>query len=137
MCRKTSPVSKHRVAGFGLPLALFILIILGLLAAALYRVNATSVLQSAQEVITARALLAAESGAQSMMMRIFPTSGATNCTAQNITFSTSGLNNCTAAMTCSITTVNAINYYNIQSTGRCAVGTISAQRTLAVQARNL
>lgn len=140
MCPERWPLTRanlKRAAGFGLPLALFILIILGLLAAALYRVNATSVMQSAQEVVSARAFLAAESGAQSMMMSVFPTTGASVCSNRSIDFTTSGLNNCKATLICTVITVNAIDYYDITSTGRCALGTVSAERRLAVQAREI
>ena len=127
---------QHRVFGFSLPLALFILVIVSLLALGIFRMTALQQQSVVQEVLTTRALLAAESGAQAQMMRLFPLTGSGLCAAQSITFSASGLDHCVANSICTSKTVDGTAYYFVESSGRCSVDQMSALRIIQVQARN-
>lgn len=132
--RSHKPKLHNNEKGFSLPLAIFILVIVSLLALAIFRMTALNQQAVAQEVLTARALFAAESGAQVQMMRIFPISGPANCAAHSIAVTTAGLNACSFNSTCSVLIVNSQSYYNVESIGRCAIGGVSAQRTIQMQA---
>jgi MSHA biogenesis protein MshP len=127
--------SNHNIKGFSLPLAIFILVIVSLLALAIFRMTALNQNSVTQEVLTARALFAAESGAQAQMMRLFPLSGIANCSAQTINFNSAGLNNCSASSTCVNRIVNGTTYYTIESNGRCTVAGFTALRTIEVEAK--
>ena len=132
MCR-----DRFHQTGFSLPLAIFILVVVSLLALAIFRMNALNQNSVVQEVLSARAFLAAESGAQTQMMRVFPVSGAGVCAAQSLTFNAAGLNACTSNSSCNSIAANGQTYYEIESVGRCGVGNVTAQRTLQLQAHDL
>lgn len=135
MCR--DQLSPQRQNGFSLPLAIVLLVVVSLLAAAIFRLNTINQQSATQEVISARAFLAAESGAQAQMMRVFPLSGVANCAAQSMSLSGAGFNGCTVTTSCNSITVGTQVFYDIESSGRCVAGNISAQRTVQVQAKNL
>ena len=125
--------------GLSLAFLLFAIIIVALLAAALVQINAQSNLSNAQQVISTRAFFAAESGAQLQAMRIFPVAGGAGvCGNQNFSFTTTGVNGCTATTTCSPTTINGTNYYQVTSAGQCNAGQpLQATRTIEVRMQNL
>jgi len=135
----THPTMKTIGYGFSLPLALFILVILGLLAAVLYRTIAIGDLSVVQEVLSARAFFAADSGAQAGMMRLFPINGAGNiCTASvSQTLTGPGFNNCTVVLTCSTVSVDGDAHYSLTSTAVCTAGSLRASRVITVAAHNL
>ncbi|MCO7226302.1 hypothetical protein [Pleionea sp. CnH1-48] len=117
--------------GFSMLTVLFILVLLGVLAVAMVRLNQSSNVSVAQEVLSIRAFFAAESGAQSAASEIFPISGAGSCSNRTINFTTAGLTGCRAQLTCSSFTVDSEVYYRITSVGSCAIGTeYEASRTL-------
>lgn len=120
---------KH--AGFSLPAALFIIVILGLLAVALFRMTQTSEVSIAQEVLSIRGFYAAESGLQTAAMSIFPVSGGAGvCNNFTLNFTTTGLSNCSASVTCSQYVADGKNFYNIASTGQCSSGELQSSRTV-------
>lgn len=130
-----------RCRGFSLALALFIIVVLGLLATVLYRVIALNQLSVVQETLSTRAFLAAESGAQAAMMRLFPVSGAAaSCTGSpglGQSFSVSGLNGCQVNVICTSMVADSVTQYRLESTGQCNAGNLQASRRIAVVAHNL
>jgi MSHA biogenesis protein MshP len=148
MCRNQlhSPVThRHRGAndhnyanrqyGFSLPMAIFILVVVSILAAAIYRMSAINHNSVVQEAMSTRAFLAAESGANAQMMRLFPINGSSLCAAQSQTLTPTGLNGCTIASNCTSLIVNGQTFYHVESIGRCVVAGVSAQRIIEVQAK--
>lgn len=124
--------------GISLAVLLFIIIILGLLAATLVNLTSQSVQANAQQVISIRAFFAAETGAQRQAMSIFPISGATSCSNQNFTFNVDGLNGCTANTTCTPVVVNSQTYYQVSSVGQCNAGSpLQATRTIEIRLKDL
>lgn len=132
-------------AGFSLPVAIFVLVLLSLLGAAMTRMLATGAQSLGFEVLSTRAFYAAESGAQWGMNTLFPPMGppAATCFAQqNLSFSTSGLNGCSAQVTCAgpVVVANAggatSTQFRISSRGACGSGTDMATRVLEVGAQN-
>lgn len=143
MCPKRSFAfnfsSVAKQSGVSLAILLFIIIIISLLAVALARLNSQSNMANAQQVIAARALFAAESGAQLQAARIFPVAGGAGlCANQVFNFAVSGINSCSASTTCSSVTINSVNYYQVTSQGVCASGTsVQASRTLEVRLKDI
>ena len=139
ICHTRSPFSYPagpftRMNGFSLPAALFILVILSMLAAVIYRTVAVGNSAVALEMLSARAFLAAESGAQAAMMRVFPTTGAGSCSNATWTLTGSGLNNCTVSTTCNTQTADGETLYPITSSAVCTAGNLQASRSLEVLA---
>lgn len=149
-----SPEFKNKVQnkpvkqrGFLMPVAVFILIAMGLLSATLVRNTSQTSIASVQEIISVQAFFSAESGAQAAMNQLFydtasvltrsaidarcTTMGASNL---SITFSDTGLSNCTAAVSCAVEDVNPTSYYTMNSVGQCGSADVSASRTVRVSA---
>ena len=139
--------SRKNQRGLSLVLAIFILVVMALLGAALINIISVGSESVAREVVSARALFAAESGAQRQLNAIFPPGAATatgQCSAaagtvRSNNFVLSGLNGCDTAVTvdCSYITVNGVNYFTLVSTGRCGPAGDAAVRVIEVQARDL
>lgn len=135
---------REKVQGFSIVMALFILVVLSLLAAAMLSIMSAGADSVAREVVSARALLAAESGAERKLGEIFPPGAAVNIAAcQNSPGTTyasfAGLTACSnvsVVVDCSVVTVNAENYFTLTSEGRCGPVSAPAVRVVEVQARS-
>lgn len=133
--------------GFLLPLALFILVVMGALALTISRTATQTQNSSIQEFTNVQAFYAAESGAQRGMQRLFfsaatplTRTGINNrCTGwtQSYTFSSAGLQACTALVTCALTTDanNIRSFYTLTSTGSCGASHFRAERVIQVGAQ--
>ncbi len=103
---------QQKQQGFLLPLAIFIIVVMGLFALVLSRNTIQTSTSAVQEAISTQAFYAAESGAQrGMQVLFFPTAPANNTRQQvdarcaalatTYTFTVPGLNNCSAVVSCS------------------------------------
>jgi len=131
-----------------MPVAIFILVIMALLAAAIVQTSSRNNLSAAQEILSTRAFYAAESGASwGMSQLLFNAGGSaskafsdTRCTgtvnAQTLNFSAPGLVGCSAALVCTIETVGTIGYYQVTSAGVCGAGQVQARRVIQVGGKN-
>lgn len=148
---------KLNQRGSSLVLALFIIVVMSLLGAAMLRMMSTSSETIAYEVVGTRAYQAANIGLQQGLTQIFPLHVdpnhcdgiATTATANgdrplenwaNITSfnSVTGLMNCRAvSITCDDIKIDDVTYYRIESTGQCNIGDEVTSRTVAVEARTL
>ncbi|MCH7741204.1 MAG: MSHA biogenesis protein MshP [Proteobacteria bacterium] len=142
-----SPKGKFHQHGFLIPLAIFILVVMGFFAITIARITGQTAIATAQEAVTIASFYAAESGARYAMNQLFydtasPISRVTvdaNCTAvdsSNLTFTVDGLRGCSAAINCSRTAdaANTTSYYRIQSQATCGSGAVSAERTVEISA---
>jgi MSHA biogenesis protein MshP len=157
---KTVGVSRlPRQAGFLLPLSLFILVVMGVLALSIARTSSHSNFSSVLELLNVQAFYAGETGLQRSMQVLFPPSLIlrqevdSRCAslAQTYTFTgINGLNLCKSEVSCQCRYTNgaacnaaqaanylptstaavATSYYSIMSKGSCGQGDLSAQRTL-------
>lgn len=134
-----SPCGKKQQRGISLIMSMFILVVMSLLGAAMINIMAGGGDSVAREVISTRALFAAESGAQRMLNNIFVRDGTVNpdnCFSQPLVFS--GLEGCAAVeVDCSYVIVNNINFYSISSTGSCGPVAEPAVRVVEVQAKDV
>ena len=152
---------KLNQRGSSLVLALFIIVVMSLLGAAMLRMMSTSSETIAYEVVGTRAYQAANIGLQQGLTQIFPLHVglivdpnhcdgiATTATANgdrplenwaNITSfnNVAGLMNCRAVnITCDDIKIEGVTYYRIESTGQCDIGSEITSRTVAVEARSL
>lgn len=144
--------------GFLLPLAIFIVVVMGSFALVLSRNTIQSGGAAVQEITSVQAFYAAESGAQKGMQTLFFPGAIQRqvvddqCAkpATTTTYTATGLNNCTALVSCSCvyadgtacssaTSANYLStaatalqtsFYTITSVGTCGSGNFRAVRTI-------
>lgn len=144
--------------GFLMPLAIFIIVVMGTFALVISRSSIQTSTATTQEAISTQTFYAAESGAQRGMQVLFFTDASvrqqvdTRCTSLNATYTdtVSGLKNCSTVVTCSClfqdgtscSPITASNYtstaasnrltsfYKISSEATCGVGNLRAVRTI-------
>ncbi len=124
-----------RSRGMGLVSAIFLILVVAVLVVAITRMVRISGDAFAQEVLSHRAFLAAESGAQLGLNRLFAPAGGGSCAGWNWDLSNTGLNFCQVNVSCASETVGALTYYTLRSNGRCAIGDDIAERQILVRAQ--
>ena len=136
---------RQQQSGYLMPLAAFILVVMGLMAVALSRNTTQTGIATTQEAITLQAFYAAESGAQLGMNRLFYNTGATltqaivdsACDSLNISQNLSAaanFGNCSHSVTCSRSATGITHFYTVTSVGQCGSGEITSTRTVEVSA---
>tara|TARA_R110000744_G_scaffold76431_8_gene151467 strand:- start:595 stop:1080 length:486 start_codon:yes stop_codon:yes gene_type:complete len=136
---------KNRQKGSALVIAIFIIIVLSALGAALVNMLDSSQEGVAYEVLGTRAYTAAQSGLQWQLAEVFPLSShAAICKSQaDINSRTpaflnvKGLAQCTVSVTCNDFELDSVRYYSITSTGQCNLDGEVTSRRVAVEARSL
>jgi MSHA biogenesis protein MshP len=113
--------SRLKQSGISLPVALFIITIMSLIAVAVNQLNETSSQSYGQNVLSTRALYASESGVQ---LRASDVLDAMPCVCGGSAdveydFTVVGLNQCSAATTCTSLIANGDTICTIISIGRC------------------
>lgn len=139
--KKADALSKRpKQQGIGLPATIFIISVLALIVSAMGDLNVSSTLSFSQSFQSQRAFYAAESGAQVGLNRIFVGGTACNNSIADIDFDSGGANlgldDCTADLSCSVVTVEGINYYTLSSEAACGSGFDQAERRIQVRARS-
>ena len=124
--------------GSTIMMAVFVIVVLSGLTAAMSTLLETSNESIAREVLSTRALLAAQSGAQREMAQMFPmTGGVVACAPLSLDAGVaSGLPGCTAEVTCG-TLVEAAGQklFTITSKGTCGPADSAAVRNIQMQAK--
>lgn len=146
VANRQSPV-KNRQGGWLMPMAAFIIVVMGLLAAGMARIGSQTSVAGAQEQITVQTFYAAESGAQYAMNRLFydtasavtRSSAANACAAvsgSNLSLNAPGMLNCEVVISCqeSVDTGNTTSFFLIDSAASCGTGSVTAARTVQVSA---
>jgi MSHA biogenesis protein MshP len=131
--------------GSALVIAIFIIIVMSLLGAALVNMLDSSQESVAYEVLGTRAYAAAQSGAQWQLGQIFQAGAASDAVnacsvaAPPTISSTDGLKGCEIInpVTCSEYTHDTVRYFTIVSTGECTIDGEKTSRTIEVKARSL
>jgi MSHA biogenesis protein MshP len=140
MCNSRFHSLPSAQRGISLILVIFLLVVVAMLVVAMARLNSGNQKIVSQEILSVRALFAAESGAQSMAMNIFPIGSPARTTCPVIPLITfpaaaTGLNGCTANLTCTTTTSGPRTVFTVKSEGRCDGGTEQARRMITVGLR--
>ncbi len=133
---------KKRQKGVGLPAALFIIVILALLAIAITELEQSTAAGVSINVQSSRAFYAAESALQAALVELFPVNTGdptipadpTACVTPSVSFTTPGLAGCTGTVQCSIDVVDGESYFTLRSTGTCGSGGKQAIRAVEVRA---
>ena len=127
---------RHPQEGSAVMVALFVIVIVGLLAAALSRLLLDSSEKVTVEVLGVRALMAAQSGLEQGLYQLYPNgswqaalpdaSGHSGCARVSTTLLADnvGLSGCSVTIACSALTLNSssLTSYRLTSTGLCNGG---------------
>lgn len=134
----------HRQKGNFVVMAIFIIVVVGLLTAAIIKMTSASSSSSIQQVYGVRAELAAKSGIQKLLQASFLVDGTlascnTNIISSSIFSTIEGLSTCiyTASCTSESVTYNSQNYisYKFEATGNCQIDQEQVvSRTISVDA---
>jgi MSHA biogenesis protein MshP len=134
MFRSPTVLSRRRQRGIGLIAAIFLIVVVAVLVAAITRMVRTSAQAFAQDVTTHRAFLAAESGAQLGLNRVFAPAGVPACATWTWDLAGVGLAGCQALVDCRSEVVGGTPLYTVESSGRCDAGGLVAERQVLVRA---
>lgn len=118
--------------GLGLPVAIFVITIMSIIAVAINRINEASSQSYSQNVLSSRAFYAAESGAQ---LKAHSVLAATPCDCGSTDvvydYAVEGLSQCSAETSCTSFIANGETYCTVKSIGSC--DNSNAQRTIEVR----
>ncbi|RUO42835.1 hypothetical protein CWE15_05375 [Aliidiomarina taiwanensis] len=145
MCHK-----QKQQQGSALMVAIFIIVVMSVIGAALVRVLNDSATAGVTETYGARAYHAAQSGIEVFLTELFPHDAPVDScparvghikdtTAYRVyTFTAPALANCTTTIRCDQTDVTPYvgRHFRIFSTGQCAIGNQRFTRQLLVEARD-
>ncbi|MFM5090903.1 MSHA biogenesis protein MshP [Aeromonas caviae] len=125
MCPDT-PTMVRSQRGSAILIALFVIVIMALLAAAMGRFLVDSSEKHTVEVRGVRALMAAQSGLEIALYRLYPSGqwqGQQCAASTSLSFTDAGLVGCQAIVTCNKVSVSAAGAtqtaYDFSSEGRC------------------
>ena len=121
-------------SGIGLMSAIFLIVVVSMLAIAITRMVRTSSTEFAQHVIDQNAMLAAQTGVQLGLNKVFAPLGAGACANWTFDLESIGLRSCQALVECRSVVVAGQPHYTLQSDGRCSVVGFTAQRRLEARA---
>lgn len=124
----------NKTAGFSLPVAIFIIVILALIAAAMNRLSETGSQSYIAALLSSRAFYAAESGIQLSLIQVLDTPVCSCSGVSNISYTVTGLSVCHATISCDDSlVVNGDTYCTVTSQGVC--DSSNAQRTVEVRVK--
>lgn len=124
-----------------LVIALFVIIVLAFLAYAMIRITDNSNTANVYEVYGARALNAANSGAERALNQIFGPGSGNSCSGVTTGYglgSGAEFAGCTINVVCNEFTVSqtGFTHFQVDSTASCTAGEFETQRSVVVEARN-
>ena len=140
MCRRftrfpAALANRAAIQGLGLVSAIALIMVVAVIMVAITGMVQNSSKGFTQDILSHRALLAAESGSQLGLNRLFPPQGAGACTNQTWDLSGFGLPSCQANVVCRAEVVDSTTYYTLESDGRCVAGQDIAERSVLVRVR--
>ena len=126
--------------GAGLPVAIFVITVLALIAVAMTQLQQSTGASISQQILSQRAFYAAESGAQVAVTEVL---GAGSCSAvtSNLNFSNGALSGCEATLTCQSVQGDIDGgpgdetVFTLTSDGVCGQGPEQASRSVQVRVR--
>ncbi len=146
-------LSFSRQRGFSIPVAIFVLVVVAMLGAAMQKILSEGEQSIAREVVSMRALMAAESGIErglNQVLEVNPASctGNLNNPPASLTplisawsLLIAGMSSCEVNVSCGVTQHDSDgdgdleNYYTLRSSGQCGPPADRAFRLVEVQAR--
>lgn len=138
MYRRHAQSKLHgKQSGLGLPSALFLILIMVLIVAAINQLNEMNAAAYGREWLSMRAFYAAESGAQISAVYHLGSEVAPACNnnfIDNLDLTASGLSECTVDVNCTqLNPSDGRTYFTLTSTGSCGSGADTATRVVQVR----
>ncbi len=139
MCLNTKIITDRpgliKQKGLGLPAALFLIVIMVMIVAAINQVNEMNAAAYGREWMSMRAFYTAESGAQTAGVYVLNTSVTTPACDNSFIngLTPAGMSFCTINVTCSSQTVDTLEYVTLTSTATCGQGEDAATRVIQVR----
>ena len=139
--------SAVKQRGSTIIVALFVIVVMGLVVATLSRLLQSSSETISYEVLGTRAFFAAQSGLEQGLVQLFPVgaagtyckvadTGYTGNVAATSSPASADLAGCNFSLSCSsgrqTLDATAVVYYRLTSVGSCTAGSISSQRTVSM-----
>lgn len=133
-------VSFKKQQGSTLVVAIFIIVVLGALVAALSNLVRGTSESVVVEVLGTRSFFAAQSGLESGMTELYPSSEGPLESCQDFPFALELNNRCKAEVTCKVkenipTEDEENTHLRLESVGSCTAGGQAASRKLAIETR--
>ena len=113
--------------------AIFVIVVVSLLSVAMSKMLVTDQRIQSYEILSLKAFLAAESGAQLAVNRLLPPAGGGSCLSRTFNFDDMALRFCEAVVSCTGTSVGSETFYTLTSSSECTAGTFSTRRTIQVR----
>ena len=121
--------------GAGLVAAIALITIVAMVALAVTRTVQLGAGSVSLDILSQRAALAASSGANLTLNKIFAPAGVGSCANDNWDLSVvNGLPNCVASVTCSSDVVRGRPYYTVDSRAVCTADVLQAERSVRIRA---
>lgn len=142
-----------RQQGLSIPAALFVLVVVAMLATAMHKILGQGEQSIAREILAMRALMAAESGIERGLNQVLESNPAScsgdlsappsslNPLITAWSLSANGMNSCEVTVSCGAAQLDSDsdgvleNYYTLRSSGQCGPPGDRAFRVVEVQAR--
>lgn len=129
-----SPESIRAQAGMGLPVALFVLLVLGTLGLAVEQSSTTASVDYSHQIAAAQARYAARSAIEQQLPQVLAGTACSCSGVVNPVMTTvAGLNGCSVALGCESWVVNGQTWCTLTASARCDQG--NASRRLEVRVR--
>lgn len=128
----------NRQSGSALVVAIFVIVVMALIAVALYSLFGSASSATVANVGGARANFAAKSATQEALLKLFPVGGGVaDCSVTTIpAFDSEGLRNCSAEVSCAeiVVTELSATLYRLEAEGSCELGTETYTRRILTEA---
>lgn len=120
-----------KVAGFGLPTAIFIIVIMSLIALVVTRQSQISSELYGRNYISTQALLAAQAGIELNLTELTRTGS--SCLGSPINLTNAGLQDCAVGVVCQTQSAGGLTFTEVTSTGSCGQNDFASQRQIRVK----
>jgi MSHA biogenesis protein MshP len=124
---------RRRVTAIGLPMALFVVLILSLIGLAVQRGADNSAVSQSHQIATVQAWYAANSALQMWMPTVLSTALCRCPAADTLVMTAPGLDGCSVSRRCSLITVEGDTYCTLVSLAHCDGG--NASRSVEVRVK--
>ncbi|MCY0964208.1 pilus assembly PilX N-terminal domain-containing protein [Parathalassolituus penaei] len=128
------PESRYRFAqGMGLPMALFVIVVLSLVGLAVERSAETDASTHGHRIASVQAWYAANSGVQLWLPQVLASSPCSCPAGDTLVMTVAGLNGCSVVRQCQAMTVAGESYCTVSAVARCDGG--NASRAVEVRVK--
>jgi MSHA biogenesis protein MshP len=129
MCPSLYSIPQRRQQGSALVIAIFVIVVMSILALALTRIGNNADDDVNLEVWSLRAFAAANSGADAALAQLFPLNGSVATCASSSVWTPPdepGFHGCSVSLNCTSQSADGVTQYVVRSTAVCETGNCDA-----------